>query len=169
MGMNQSAFSQYLRGTIPLNTDFLAKFSQLTGESFLADNVTPSKGISVATLEVIATLSGKKIEKTKQTVHNANSEDNFLIRIDYRSHYLPYGSFLLLSKTAKVREGETAVYMPEGQPFVLGTLELIDDEWCFIEQHFFGARSHFVGNFDNVFRVQQAIYPENRGRGLIKE
>lgn len=31
LGMNQSAFSQYLRGAVPLNTDFKRKFAELTG------------------------------------------------------------------------------------------------------------------------------------------
>jgi hypothetical protein len=165
MGMNQSAFGQYLRGAIPLNSDFIAKFEKLTGEEIVG--VKTGDDVAVVTLQVRATLSGRTLEKRRQAVTSVLAQkDSFLVEVDYRSHFLPYGSFLVVSESDEIKAGSMVVYRQEYDRYVYGELSSTEDGWFVTEPHFFGARSHAVDETNEIFRVAGVYFPPNKGAVL---
>ncbi|MBB1404918.1 helix-turn-helix transcriptional regulator [Pseudoalteromonas sp. SG44-5] len=165
MGMNQSAFSQYLRGAIPLNTDFLTKFTAFTGTEF--ENLGVKNGaVKGRPVKVKTTLSGRKPSVSSLFVETIlESEESYLVEVDYQDYALPKGSMLLINPKGSVRENESVFYVRGGQnPNVVGTLAETEEGWEILEQLWQGGKRYLVDPEDDVSRVVCVYYPNQRGR-----
>lgn len=167
MNMNQSAFSQYIRGSIPLNTDFLRKFAALTDvdladfgvESSVSDTV-PSKPV-----KVMATLSGRKPTERSVLVDTIlEASGCYFVEVDYSDHQLDKGTMLLVSPTGRITSGDTVVYFREDSPTVFGKLELTEEGWELTERLWQGGRRYLVDNVDHVYRVSCVYLPSQGGK-----
>lgn len=165
LGMNQSGFSQYLRGQIPLNTDFIKKFANLTGADNLETQMENRKQlINAATLDVIGNLSGASSNKKRRVIPLfADKSEYALIEIDYRAHFMPEGTALVVSRTGSIKCGDTVIMQREEKRPVMGQIKKDEDGWVVIEEHFFGGRSFHVSNADSVLRVVGACFPDSTG------
>lgn len=165
MGMNQSAFSQYLRGTIPLNTDFLTKFTAFTGLE-LSDFGASSDTVPEKPLRVLATLSGRKPTTPSVLVETIlECDESYFIEVDYDDFGLRKGSMLLVNPKGNVRAGDRVVYLrKKGQPIVFGELSETEEGWEILEQLWQGGRRYLVDPKDDVFRVVSVYNPQARGR-----
>lgn len=165
MGMNQSAFSQYLRGTIPLNTDFLTKFTAFTGTE-LADFGVLAGSVKEKPLRVLCTLSGRKPASSSMLVETIlECDSSYFIEVDYADFSLQKGSMLLVNPKGNVRAGDMVVYhRKKGQPIVFGELMETEEGWEILEQLWQGGRRYLVDPKDDVFRVVSVYYPSARGR-----
>jgi transcriptional regulator with XRE-family HTH domain len=170
IGMNQSAFSQYLRGDIPLNTEFLAKLSTLTkidlGVAFTA--VAPT--VRGYTLPVRYTLSGRLLRSETLLISSLVPVDGcYGIRVDYRDHCHQEGTILLVDDTADVKSGDTVVYARPDEPIVYGTLGIAEDGWEILEPHAQGGRSYLVSPEDDITRIVGSHLPARDAKTFIKK
>lgn len=168
LGMNQSAFSQYIRGAIPLNTDFLRKFASLTDIDLEEFGITKNTDSTVPTkpVKVMATLSGRE-PKTKSHLVESILEHNscYFVEVDYRDYALPKGSLLLVNPEGSIRNGDTVIYFREmGEPTVFGTIEETEEGWELTEQLWQGGKRYLVDKEDHVYRVSSLYYPSQGGK-----
>lgn len=167
MNMNQSAFSQYIRGAIPLNTDFLRKFAVLTemeleelGVQASASDTVPSKPI-----KVMATLSGRKPTERSMLVDTIlEASGCYFVEVDYSDHQLEKGTMLLVCPTGKIRNGDSVVYFRENEHTVFGKLELTEEGWELTERLWQGGRRYLVDSVDHVYRVSCVYLPSRGGK-----
>ena len=137
LGINQSAFSQYLRGAnaggIPLNTDFLLKFSDLVGEDVVGGLKIKKEAAGVLTHTVRATLSGIPLEN-RVAVPSLSSEGGYyLLEVDYDGIQFPVGSFVVVDSKSPAREGDKVVLKKSpDEPYVFGTLMQIGSRWFIV-------------------------------------
>lgn len=165
MGMNQSAFSQYMRGAIPLNTDFLTKFSAFTGTEF--ENIgAKSATVTGRPVRVKTTLSGRKPSVSAVLVETIlENEESYLVEVDYQDYALPKGSMLLVNPKGSVRENDNVMYIRGGEnPNVFGSLAQTEEGWEILEQLWQGGKRYLVDPEDNVIRVVCVYYPDRRGK-----
>lgn len=171
MNMNQSAFSQYLRGAIPLNTDFLRKFAilsdielhELNGNQIQTDLV-PTKPI-----KVMGTLSGRE-PKTKFVLVDTILEASgcYFIEVDYNDHPYEKGTMLLISPTGKISDGDAVVYFREDDPrAVFGKLSSTEEGWELTERLWQGGKRYLVDSEDHVYRVS-CVYLPSQGRKTFR-
>ncbi|MEH6729275.1 MAG: helix-turn-helix transcriptional regulator [Pseudoalteromonas distincta] len=165
MGMNQSAFSQYLRGTIPLNTNFLAKFTAFTGTE-LSDFGALAGSIKEKPLQVLHTLSGRKPSISSMLVETIlECDSSYFVEVDYADFSLRKGSMLLVNPKSNIRAGDMVVYhRKKGQPIVFGELMETEEGWEILEQLWQGGRRYLVDPKDDVFRVVSVYNPSAGGK-----
>jgi transcriptional regulator with XRE-family HTH domain len=168
MGMNQSAFSQYMRGEIPLNTDFLAKFGKLTRtplEMFGIESATTRNSVQAITLPIKYTLSGKRLDNESTVIDTlVPPGETYGVRVDYSDHAFPCGSILIIDPSAPIKESDLVTYIRDGQPIVYGHITKGSDGWEILEQHYFGGRCYVVTEDDLVHRVQTCFLPVVGGK-----
>lgn len=166
MGMNQSAFSQYLRGEIPLNTDFIAKFSALTNTDMT--EFVPSNGLSQVSLQPITvkyTLSGRKLTDSYELIPSpVNLDHVYAIIVDYSDFILERGTLLLVDTTAEIREHDTVILLIEGSRPIYGSIAYAESEWEVLEPHYFGGKRFIIEESMQVHRVGGSYHPEKQGR-----
>lgn len=164
MGMNQSAFSQYLRGVIPLNTDFLTKFTAFTGAD-LADFGGAAGSVPERPLRVLTTLSGRAPSVTSILVETIlENEQSYLVEVDYNDFSLPKHSMLMVNPKGTVRSGDNVLYSRKaGEPLVYGTISQTEEGWEILEQLWQGGRRYLVDEHDDIFRVVSVYFPQKRG------
>jgi transcriptional regulator with XRE-family HTH domain len=164
LGMNQSAFSQYLRGEIPLNKDFIEKFEKLTQTDFSFHSETK---VNSVVLPVKGTLSGKLYDDKRVVVTSfVVDPKSFLVEVDHPSHFFPRSSYLVCSPS-EIRESDLVVMHQRNQGFVLGNVVKDDDaEWRVIEFNHFGSRSYPITRETVLYRVDCVHYPTRTGSVL---
>lgn len=171
LGMNQSAFSQYIRGTIPLNTDFLRKFAALTDIDPVEFGLQSNDSGSVPSrpVKVMATLSGREPKEKSQLVESILENNScYFVEVDYNDYSLPKGSLLLVNPEGTIREGDTVIYFKGlGEPTVFGQIEETEEGWELLEQLWQGGRRYLVDKEDHVYRVSSLYYP-SQGRKHFK-
>jgi transcriptional regulator with XRE-family HTH domain len=164
MGMNQSAFSQYLRGEIPLNTDFLHKFAGLT-KSDLGEVAPAGSQLSQQPVEVRFTLSGRVLtDKTTLLPTYGKTDSIYAVLVDSLDHPLPRGTMLLVDESSPVRAIDTVILqkIDDGR-VILGSLEHLLQEWTVVEPMSVGGKSHTISEHDIVHRVYSSYAPQNTG------
>lgn len=168
MGMNQSAFSQYIRGSIPLNTDFLRKFAALSdmeledfGISNAISDTVPSKPI-----KVMATLSGRKPTEKSVLVNTIlEASGCYFVEVDYSDHPLERGTMLLVNPKGSITSGDNVIYFKgEGERSVFGKLELTEEGWELTERLWQGGKRYLVDSADHVYRVSSVYFPSQGGK-----
>ncbi len=167
MGMNQSAYSQYLRGAIPLNEQFISKFAQLTRTpltEFGIEGEIPSQDLRTVTLEVKQTLSGKPLKNDFVAVKSLVPHCGcYLVRVDYSNHIFKKGSLLVMDPERSIGEEDTVIYKRAGKPSVYGSVHLSEDGWELQEPHWFGGRNYLVDVNDDIDAIISVIPPESKG------
>jgi len=166
MGMNQSAFSQYLRGDIPLNTDFIAKFTALTNTD-IAKLVPQSaiRHVSMQPISIRYTLSGRRLSNSFELIPSpVNLDHAFAISVDYSDFILERGTLLLVDTIAEIREHDTVIFINKDKRPIYGVISYIENEWQVLEPHYFGGNRFFVEKSMEVNRVSGSFIPPNLGR-----
>lgn len=164
LGINQSALSQYLRGEIPLNTDFLAKFAKLTKSDLDSLGITPAT-VGAMPLELRYTLSGRRLRDTSALVPSPTSfEGCFGIVVDYDDFALPRDSIMIVDETTTIKEYDSVILVSRDDRMINGTIRYTPDGWEVLEPHARGARRFVVGKDDTIYRLGGAFLPERHGR-----
>jgi len=166
LGMNQSAFSQYLRGEIPLNTDFIVKFSVLTNTEMT--EFVPSNGLNHVSLQPIAvkyTLSGKELSDCYELIPSpVNLDHAYAIIVDYADFILERGTLLLIDTISDIRELDSVILLVEGSRPIYGAISYKESEWAVLEPHYFGGKRFVIEEAMQVHRVGGSYQPEKQGR-----
>lgn len=166
MGMNQSAFSQYLRGDIPLNTDFIAKFAILTNtktETLVSGCVI--QNVSMQPISIKYTLSGQKLSNSFELIPSpVNLDHAFAISVDYSDFILERGTLLLVDTMAEIREHDTVVFINKKKRLVYGGISYIENQWIILEPLYFGGNRFVVDEPMDVNRVSGSFMPPKLGR-----
>lgn len=166
MGMNQSAFSQYLRGDIPLNTDFISKFSILTNTEIIV-LAPPSdiRKVSMQPITVKYTLSGRKLSESFESIPSpVNLDHAFAIVVDYSDFILERGTLLLIDTVSEIREHDTVVFINKDNRPIYGVISYLENEWEVLEPHYFGGNRFIIEASMEVNRVSGSYSPPNQGR-----
>tara|TARA_B100000767_G_C19694711_1_gene505599 strand:- start:551 stop:1144 length:594 start_codon:yes stop_codon:yes gene_type:complete len=164
LGMNQSAFSQYLRGDIPTNTDFLQKFSKLTGEDLIGSAVK-IQNLKSRTLTLRYALSNAEPLLRNVLVSSAIAVDDcYGVLIDIE-HFYSRDSVLIVDPNAEIRELDIAVLIDNGQ-VRLGTMQKLDDSWIIRIQSWGTSLDHRISSGDTIHRVTSVYFPERTGSTL---
>ena len=171
MGMNQSAFSQYLRGDIPLNTDFISKFSNLTNTDITALLPLSAMGnVSMQSISIRYTLSGRRLSDSFELIPSpVNLDHAFAISVDYSDFILERGTLLLIDTVAEIREHDTVILIKNDNRPIYGVISYIDNEWEILEPHYFGGNRFIVEESMEVNRVSGSYIPPNLGRIFKKQ
>ena len=160
MGMNQSALSQYLRGDIPLNTDFLSKFSGLTGADL---GGTPLQaGSPPKTIELRWTLSGRKL-KNRVVVTTGTADCSYGVVIDQDG--TPYGNdaILTIQDDSPLRDGDQALLL-HNDSLTFGSLKWSRDTWVLVKPYWGSASSIELDGGEVIHRVTGVFWPDRKGK-----
>lgn len=166
MGMNQSAFSQYLRGDIPLNTDFISKFANLTNTDIVT--MAPHgaiRQVSMQSIEIKYTLSGRQLTNSFELIPSpVNLDHAYAILVDYSDFILERGTLLLVDTLSEIREHDTVIFITEENRPVYGVISFTENEWEVLEPHYFGGNRFTIASSMKVDRVSGTYIPPNQGR-----
>ncbi|WP_394241177.1 hypothetical protein [Vibrio astriarenae] len=179
LGMNQSAFSQYLRGTVPLNNNFISKFAILVKEepsnfdeslsrmAFRTDSVLKSSEI-----EITYGISGVVHNPPKIIVLPSNyiQEDRIAVEIDVRNHQHKYGSIMVAHRTVRPKEGDEVLVFNEDKTIkCIGELVREDSSW-FVRYILLGriVTSQLEAK-EFVFTVIGGFYPPQNYKRLYND
>lgn len=173
--MGTSGFNQYLRGPekggVPLNTNFLIKFSALVGKkpSELApelDTASASLRPTTITLPVVLTLAGRRPKNRSLMVDSVGVVDTtttFVVEVDLPGCGVDQGAMLIVTQDAAM-EGEL-VLIDTGAAPVFGTLRYDErDATWWIAQTVGGVANHYeLQEADVPLRVSAVHYPRPNG------
>ncbi|MCJ8295081.1 MAG: helix-turn-helix transcriptional regulator [Colwellia sp.] len=167
IGMNQSAFSQYLRGEIPLNTDFIAKFSVLTKAEIVdASPGSQNEELTAYPIRVSSTLSGRTLEDTITLVPLVlRSPDTYAILVDYSDASEPEGTLIIANKNNAVRDKDTVLFWQNGTKPIYGSIRYLQsDVWEVLEPYLQGGHRHSIDDDSVIHRVSGILLPEKKGK-----
>lgn len=170
LGMNQSAFSQYLQGKIPLNTDFISKFCAMTGASPSDFGVKATASVTAKAVPVRRTISGSPTSKTHVTVETILPNDEcYVLEMDYNDHFHRKGTMILCDDNCQIVSGDHVVYQQApDRPLVVGELKSTVEGWEVMEPLWSGGRRYLVEPSDAVTRVISFFLPQQSGRAFTK-
>lgn len=146
LGITQPTYSQYLRGTIPLNVSFLVKYAMIRKvplESVgLTDKITSVK-LDRLWLRVERTTAGVRFKERFVEMSGVVSSSNaYLIEVDSDYRTIPKGAFLVCESLPCVKG--SLVVATCGDAFAVGTLAKYGDDWVVIEPLTSGDKAHPV-------------------------
>lgn len=165
--MNQSAFSQYLRGCIGLNIDFLLRFSKLVGkkpEFFSSslrdfDTIANSRGFKGVSVNVVGTLTSTT-EPYTQTVLAGNEVEARKVTCPIGN--IPVDTILLLAKEGSpISEGDICVVMDGDESFI-GAIKEVDGVWSVIIAGLGVTTVKKISNTATVQRLEASILPVSK-------
>ncbi len=163
MGMNQSSVSQYLRGEIPLNTDFLTKFSKLTGTELIDAGANAILGAQQICVRY--TLSGKELKETVALIPSpVPLEHCYAVVVDYCDFAMQQGTLILVDPTATIKEFDPVIFVSDLKRLVYGFMSFSEGEWEVLEPHYKGGNRYPVKNTDAVHRAGGTFVPEKVGK-----
>jgi len=160
LGMNQSAFSQYIRGEIGANTDFLQKFEQLTGIEVDGGKQHELRSFS---LSIKSTLSGLEPLVSKVLVESmVSAADCIGILVDMPSAF-ERGSILIADPSAEIREGDLVVLLQKTKA-VLGNIRSGEDGLFLAIPSWGGTENSQLDRTSDIARVTSSFYPQRVGK-----
>ncbi|GAL29800.1 hypothetical protein JCM19239_7060 [Vibrio variabilis] len=172
LGMNQSAFSQYLRGTVPLNLMFITKFARLVGEE--PSHFDESLGLLGSSGKLIPAPAPIEVEygvtgirhtppKIVVTPGNYSPEERVAVEIDSPHYGYKLGMLMICDTTTTIcREtSEVVVFDKDKELKGMGELTLMEDNTWSV-QIIFQGRINYVSivESDFVFNVVGGYYAE---------
>ncbi|WP_234495841.1 helix-turn-helix domain-containing protein [Vibrio maritimus] len=172
LGMNQSAFSQYLRGSVPLNVSFIAKFARLVNqEPTFFDEDLAMMGYqgriipAPAVIQVTHKLSGEVYDPPKSVAISGHYtyEDRVAIEIDKPYYAYKEGMLMICDTTTTLcRETtEVALFDSNKQIKAMGELAHLDDDSWAVNMIFQGKVTYVpIVDSDYVFKVIGGYYLE---------
>ncbi|WP_413111736.1 helix-turn-helix domain-containing protein [Thaumasiovibrio sp. DFM-14] len=139
IGLSQSAFSQYLRGGIQLNTDFLVRFAQLVGEPLanfhhrldIDGEEWHSQDSTLFTVEVKQCLSCGKMPPKFVIMPRMTRVAGYLpVEIDNHNSRYKLGSIVVFGPADNISEfSEVGVFNRRNDIIAIGELTHTDGEW----------------------------------------
>ena len=160
LGMNQSAFSQYLRGEIGVNTDFIAKFEALTGEKISDGRKAVLRSMS---LDITFSLSGlTPLVKRVLVDSMVTSADCFGVLVDMPSPF-DRGSIIVADPSSEIRDKDLVVLL-SGEKAVLGNIAKSEDGWSIAIPSWGEVSKSHLDKDSVVARVVSSYYPQKAGK-----
>ncbi|MCL1142943.1 hypothetical protein [Shewanella gaetbuli] len=173
MGMNQSAFSQYIRGSIPLNTDFLLRFGQMTGQN-LGEEVAELSAIKIPNRTVVMplkyTLSGGICDDRIAVSSVVASNECYLVENDYDG--LPYrkGDYFIVDPKATVTSGASVfVTFCNESPATICSIEHKRGDWELVEDRALGGKRIPLTTVKDIHLITGIYYKPPTGRKFISQ
>lgn len=165
LGMNQSALSQYLRGAVPLNTDFVTKFASLTkSEELKASNTAPIPLMRYS-LPILYTSSGKHLQNVRMLVQAIiTTEGLYGVENDLPRAEFQEGTILIVDPRSAVRAMDMAVLVKEDAPVVVGRVTNARGEWGLVRAVWGETLVHDLNGGETLHRVVGVYMPERQGK-----
>ncbi len=165
LGMNQSAFSQYLRGEIGTNTDFVNKFEALTGVAITEKNNIEQAVYGFA-LPIRCSLSGVEPTAKRVMVESlVTSPDCYGVIADIPSIF-EQGSVVVVDPKAEIREGDVIALIEEFKA-TIGNVRLNNDGWYIAVPSWGHTEQAHLSKNSEVVRVSSSYYPQKDGRKVV--
>lgn len=154
LGITQPTFSQYLRGTIPLNVSFLVKYAMI--RKVPLESVGLTDKISTVQLDrlwlrVDRTTAGVRFKERFIEMSGVVSSSNaYLIEVDSDYRTIPKGAFLVCESLPCVKGSLVVATCKDA--FIVGTLAKYDADWFVIEPQVSGDKAHPI---DKTWSLQK--------------
>ncbi len=172
MGIKQSAFSQYLRGSeqggIPLNSNFITKFAALTQVSLTEFGLT--SGIEqqrpeAFSMELKYTLSGTILTDKYCPVQSIVPKRNcYAVLVDMEGFILHKGSLIIVDPDDNIREHDGVICKTSDGPIKVGQIINAEDGWKIISPVWGNVLSFKADDEQIVNRIIGNYYPEGSGK-----
>lgn len=169
LGMNQSAFSQYLRGAIPLNTDFLTRFGKLTAHDMgdVVESLNAGNPVRAATLPIKLTLSGAKREGRLVVESIVPSGDCYLVENDYTTLPLRKGDFFVVDPKGTICSGSRVFVTFAGDAVPsIADLNYVNNDWVLIEDRMLGGRRLHLTDAASIDLLVGTYHKPSAGRSF---
>lgn len=169
LGMNQSAFSQYLRGGICLNTDFISRFAQLVerppayfhqrldygGDEWFSQDAT------IFTAEVSQCLSNGPMKPKYVVMPRMTTVNGYMtVEIDNYNTRYKKGTVAFFSPLGEICESAEVGVFNDGIILAIGDLERIEGQW-FVATLMNGIPTKIaVEDHFRLLRLEGTIQPE---------
>lgn len=170
LDMGQSAFSQYLRGAIPMNTDFILRFAKYTGTnpSTLDPSLAERAKEFVAQtkpVRVTAATSGMPATGFVMVTVSAGKENLTAMRDDLGLVMPGVVAHLVLDHDADIRDGDLVVVEKDGAIAAGRVVQNRDDmEWYLQVRSGVGLAATKLDGTETIKRVCGMHLPEGTGR-----
>ena len=172
LGIGQSSFSQYLRGPdnggIPLNTNFLLKFSCLINKDpaeFGIDsefNVQPPEAYS---MELKFTLSGAVLKGRYCQVRSiVPSRNCYAVLVDIEGFIFHKGAIVIIDPDDDIYENDGVICRTGDGPLKIGQIVSTEDGWRIVSPLWGDFFSFKADKEDFVHRVIGHYNPESKGK-----
>lgn len=160
LGMTQPTFSQYLRGTIPLNVSFLVKYALIRKVPIESVGVT-SKIAEFKPdrlwLRVERSTAGLRFRERFIEMSGVVSTDSaFLVEVDSDYRTFPRGSYLVCEALPCVK-GSLVVATKDGE-LIVGTLANYDGMWAIIEPRVSGDKAHQIDKLWSLHKITSITF-----------
>jgi transcriptional regulator with XRE-family HTH domain len=162
LGMNQSALSQYLRGEIKTNTDFLTLFDKLTGSDLSKDVSHELKGYAI---EIKASLSGLPPATKRVPVESIISAKGCVGVLVDKPCQFEEGSILVADEEAEIREGDLIVLF-EKETAIIGNARNSRGVWNIVAATWGETRVKKLRKNARFARITSSFYPPKVGKLL---
>jgi hypothetical protein len=172
LGINQSAFSQYLRGPdnggIALNTDFLTKFASLVRKDLAYFGL----GVAVElhrpdafSLDIRFSLSGAELQGKRCPVQSVVPNRNcYGVLVDLEGFVLTKGSIIIVDPDAEIREHDGVICKQGDGPVKVGQIVHAEDGWRIISPVWSTVLAFKADEEEVVQRIIGNYHPEGRGK-----
>jgi transcriptional regulator with XRE-family HTH domain len=161
LDMNQSAFSQYLRGHIPINTDFLQKFGKLTGDDLTGLSVD-IQNLKSRTLSIKYALSNAEPLVKNIIVSSAVAVDDCYGVVVDVEHFYDRDSIILIDPQSDIRDLDKAVLV-DNDTVKLGTVHKVEDRWIIRVQSWGTCLDIEINGQSVVHKATSIYFPDRTG------
>lgn len=160
----QPSFNQYLKGTIPLNLEFVLRYCRVLRidpqQLGVSDEIVRPE-VSAIALRVLFSTSGifyENGEVRMVTMVTAENAKAFLVEVDSEYRNLPRGSFLAcVQDPCKV--GNLIVGVSKDKQIVVGTLKKAGDKWMVVQPLVTGDLAVEIDTSWKLSRVENIVFP----------
>ena len=164
MQLSQAALSKYLNGDLPLNTDFIQLFVQVTGADIPISPIKATIQTSVR-IELKYSLSGTKPEEKFITTHTPIPGANhygILVDLEYP---LIHGAILVVDPDDDRITDKDLVVLVKGKKVIFGRLEFRKG-WVLVPQVWGQDPVPIDPEGAKVQRISSILYPKRQGKKL---
>ncbi|MEH6628097.1 MAG: hypothetical protein V7739_16765 [Motiliproteus sp.] len=171
LSINQSAFSQYLRGPeyggIPLNTDFLSKFASLVRKDLTYFGVDSSVDLhrpDFFSLDIKYSLSGAVLHGKRCLVQSVVPNRNcYGVLVDMGGFVLSKGAIIIVDPDAEIREHDGVICKQGNGPIKAGQIVNAEDGWRIISPTWSTVLAYKAKEEEIVHRIIGDYFPEGGG------
>lgn len=167
--MNQSAFSQYLRGEdgggIPLNTNFVLKFCKLVGEDPKEFDIVDESEASEIKVRVTKSLTGARPTIPDVYAYTRGHRSKcYGVLMDSPEFPLGRNSVLIVEPELDIYQGDLVLLNPDDD-IILGRMQTEKGgEWVLSTAMFGGFRPVPIKDGDVIHKVSSIELPKLEGK-----
>lgn len=160
LGITQPTFSQYLRGTIPLNLSFLISYATVRKVPLTSVGIVESIAefkTERLWLRVERTTAGVRFkERFVEMSGIVNTGNAYLVEVDSDFRTFPKGSFLVCEALPCAKG--SLVTAAKGDAFLVGTLVKYDTEWAVVEPFASGDKATTVDETWLLRKITSVVF-----------